>query len=60
MDTGLVHYDPAVLRDKRRVRVAAWRRVLGFGTCKVVRVSDAALDAARQYQQRQALDEKKK
>lgn len=48
-------YDPSVLRPKRRAELdalaEAFKALLGFGQCRIVRVSDAAMDAARQYQQ---------
>ena len=54
----LLSYDPSVLRSKRHAErdalAEAFKALLGFGKCKVMRVSDAAMDAARQYQQKKS------
>lgn len=49
------YYDPSILRQKREdKRIAleiAFKALMGFGKCTVVKVSDAAMDAVRQYKQ---------
>lgn len=45
------YYDPTVLRQKREAEraalIAELKRALGFGKCKVLHVSGAAIDNVR-------------
>lgn len=47
------HFDPTVLRNKRVAERAAllaeFKRAFGFGTCKILRTSGAAIDNVRCY-----------
>lgn len=51
------YFDPIVLRDKRAAERAALlvelRRAWGFGKCKILRASDAAIDNVRYYKREQ-------
>lgn len=51
------YYDPSVLARKREAKRTAleiaFKALMGFGKCTVVRASDAAMDAARQYKREQ-------
>lgn len=53
------YYNPSVLRQKREAEraalIAELKRALGFGKCKVLHVSGAAIDNARCFKRNKTI-----